>query len=376
MAFNPEHLITREFVLDRNREIAFCRLSLTDPAHDVVMPFMLRLANIEMPETVYQLPIAWVQDVVLFKKLARDMLLVTDAAGLAEPIVEQAREAGFRIVAELAEGDARSAGGDFVLASLQSTVIPSPDTIYTDVTSQQDFDRAKASLAMYYSGPYFMLGPQQRTEKSIHPGHALILEIMAALQQDAEPRTIETLFKRDATLSFKLLRYINSPWFGLASRIESVRHALSIIGSQQLLKWLSLLAVSAGQGASPALAQSAMVRAKLMELIAGKMLDKHDADHLFLTGMLSLLDRIMGVPLPQILERANLPENISEALLKEEGKFHRFVLLARACEGELPQSEEARARALDALAEFDIRTVNTAHLEAIEWATQISKSSL
>jgi len=369
MALDLQQLITRTFIVDRNREIAFCQLQLANPDHDVVMPFMLRMANIEVPQTVYMLPIAWVQDEVLFKKLARDMLLVTGADALGEEIVDKAREAGFRIVARLHEGEARSAGSDFVLASLESPVKPSPDTIYGDIRDAEGFERAKASLAMYYSGPYFMQGPTVRAEKSIHPGHALILELMAALQQDAEPRVIETLFKRDATLSFKLLRYINSPWFGLAARIESVRHALSIIGSQQLLKWLSLLAITAGQGASPALALSAMIRARLMELVGGKLLEKRDADHLFLTGMLSLLDRIMGVPLPQILERANLPDSVSEALLKGEGKYQRFLQLALACEGGLNEDGEP-------LGDIDVRAANIAHLEAIEWATQIARTSL
>ena len=376
MAFKPEQLITREFILDRNGEIAFCRLSLADPAHDAVMPFMLRLANIEAPESVYLLPADWVQDVVLFKKLARDMLLLTDAGMLAAPVVTAAREAGFRIVARLQAGEARSADSDFVLASLHDGVVPDPDTIYSGVNNLQDFERARASVAMYYCGPYFMQSAPQHAGKSIHPGHALILEIMAALQQEADPRAIETLFKRDVTLTFKLLRYINSPWFGLASRVESVRHALSIIGSQQLLKWLSLLALTAGQGASPALTRSAMVRAKLMELAGARLPEKRDSDHLFLTGMLSLLDRIMGIPLPQILERANLPETVSEALLHGEGRFHRYLLLAQVCEGLLPLPEPTRAQWLDALSEFDLRAINIAHLEAIEWATQVSRTSL
>jgi hypothetical protein len=63
-------------------------------------------------------------------------------------------------------------------------------------------------------------------------------------------------------------------------------------------------------------------------------------------------------------------------LLHGEGRFHRYLLLAQVCEGLLPKPEESRAQWLDALSEFDLRAINVAHLEAIEWATQVSRTSL
>ncbi|OIQ78891.1 HDOD domain protein [mine drainage metagenome] len=223
---------------------------------------------------------------------------------------------------------------------------------------------------MYFSGHQFLGTSAAITGgKRINPGHALILELMSAVQQEAEPRDIETLLKRDVTLSFKLLRYINSPWFGLATHVESVRHALSIIGYQQLLKWFTLLAITAGGESSPALAQTAMVRARLMELVGAKLLDKSEADNLFVTGMLSLLDRCMGVPMEEILQHVNLPPAVSETLMQPDGKYHRFLSLALACEGNaLPEELQ--------LDDIDVRAANIAHLEALEWATQTGKISL
>lgn len=364
MAFDLQYLITRTPIVDRNREIAFQRLSLEEPTHDILMPFMLRLANIESPQAVYFLPLPWVGDGVLLKKLAHHMVLVVDDPQAA--LAEQAREAGFRLATRQVNDMPMRA--DFMLAPYTANLSPTPDTIICDVETAEDEARAMATPAMYFSGHAFMSGTPPRAEKNIHPSHALILELMGAVQQEAEPRDIELLFKRDVTLAFKLLRYINSPWFGLASKVESVRHALSIIGYQQLLKWLALLAATAGQGASPALTHAAMVRARLMELIGTRHMEKRDADHLFLTGMLSLIDRIMGVPLEKILERANLPLSVSEALLGNEGKYRRFLALALACEGVPPDDEQH-------FSDIDVKAVNLAHLEAIEWATQISASN-
>lgn len=371
MAFNPEQLITRQPILDRNGEVVFIQLVSASTEYDVVMPFMLRLANIETPQAVYFLPIAWVQDVVLFKKMSRNVVFVAPADAAIEPITERARESGFRIAISLQQGETQRSGGDFTIVTPGSAEASSSSgTIYSGVDTQADEAQAQASAATYFSGRHFMTKSLPVAGgKRINPSHALILELMSAVQQEAEPKAIEALLKRDITLSFKLLRYINSPWFGLASRVESVRHALSIIGYQQLLKWLTLLAVTAGQDTSPVFRQSAMVRARLMELVGAKMLDKREADNLFVTGMLSLLDRIMGVPMEDILQHVNLPPAVTETLTQEDGRYRRFLSLALACEGNtLPEGTQ--------LDDIDVRSINIAHLEAIEWATQAGKVSL
>ncbi len=368
MALTPETLITRQPIVDRNRQIAFQRLAIANPEQDTVIPFVLRLANIETPQAVYFLPVGWVQDPVLMKKLARDMILVVRPEELETPAVEAAGEAGFRIALAMDGEETSPRTGDFTLTPWHEHRSATPDTIYSDIVSEDQETLAKATMAMYYCGPYLLdTSKPVPGGKRMNPSHALILELMGAVQQEAEPKEIEAMFKRDVTLSFKLLRYINSPWFGLASRVESVRHALSIIGYQQLLKWLTLLAATAGQEASAVMTHSAMVRAKMMELIGSRILDKREADALFVTGMLSLLDRIMGVPMEDILQYVNLPESVTDALIRREGRYSRYLLLAMACEGQpLPEGLE--------MTDIDARMVNTAHLDAIEWATQAFKT--
>lgn len=368
MPFNQDHLITRHPIIDRNREVAFCRLAMAEDEHDVAMPFILRLANIETPQMVYFVPLAWMQDAVLLKKLARDMVLIAETSALDQDIAVQAAELGFRFATTAEAENPDQPSGDFKLVALAAETRPSPDTIITGVETTADFGQAKARTAMYFSGSFFMdCLPNAAVKVSIHPSHMVVLELMAAVQKEAEPKDLEILVKRDVTLSFKLLRYINSPYFGLAQRVESVRHAVSILGYQQLFKWLALLAVTAGGGAAPALTHAAMTRAKLMELLGNKSMDKKDQDNLFVTGMFSLLDRIMGMPLEQVLERVNLPESVAEALLAGSGKYYRFLSLALACEGAALAEQESYT-------DIDVKTVNIAHLEAIEWATQIAKA--
>ncbi|MCX7628325.1 MAG: HDOD domain-containing protein [Methylophilaceae bacterium] len=365
MAFNPDHLLQRSLVIDRNVEVAFCRLSIPQPEAEVLRPLMLHLANADVPHMTYLLPLGWVDDALLFKKLAKNTVLALSPVELSLPLVGAAREAGYRIAIETDDLDATLGLADFYLVPYSLIRRASPDAILTGVDTFPAFMQARDTGALYFEGRSPLDIPLA-AKPSINPSHAIVLELISAVQKEAEPKEIEAIFKRDVTLSFKLLRYINSASFGLMKRIESVRHALSIIGYQTLLKWLSLLAATAGSGASPALTQSAMTRARLMEMLGAKLMERRDQDNLFITGMFSLLDRIMQLPLDNILARVNLPEGVIQALLRGEGRYARFLALAQACEGStLPAGEH--------YADLDVKAVNLAHLDAIEWAARLTK---
>lgn len=361
MALAFEHLVVRTPVFNRQREIVFYRLTMKDSAREAVMPFMLRMLNIEAPQSGYFIPLAWAQDEVVLEKLSKNTILL--ASETDDPAaVTRARAAGYRLaITETLVGSGLTA--DFRLLKAGSHAPLTPDSILDGIDTPAGFAQSMNGTGMLFSGNAGATAVQSGS-KRINPAHVLILELIAAVQQEADAKAIELMFKRDIALSFKLLRYINSPGFGLATRIDSIRHALSILGYQQLLKWLTLLAATAGQATSPALTATAITRARLMELLGTKRLDKREADNLFMTGMLSLLDRIIGMPLAEILANTNLPPAITEALLHDTGKYRRYLQLAEACEG------VALADA-DPQIDLDAIAVSATHLEAIEWATQI-----
>lgn len=367
MPLQEEAIVKRSLIIDRNHEICFFQLVTDVPHNESTLPFLLQLANIESPDAVYILPITWVVDGVVLNKLARNMILVSDNYAQDYDLIEKAKALGFRVATQLLPKNSNTEGFDFRLVTLESHAPASPDNIFVNLDHEEDFTNALNRLGMYFGGKFSLKPSATKTKVSIHPSHMLVLEIMSAVQQEADPREIEALFKRDVTLSFKLLRFINSPSFGLARRIDSVKHALSVIGYKQLLKWLGLLALSAGEGTSPAISHSAMVRARFMEQLAAKILDKQDQDNLFLIGLLSLIDIIMGVPITEILARANLAKSVNDTLSGEPSKYTRYLNMALACEG-LVNLDETQYQ------DFDVRMINQAHLEAIEWATKITKS--
>ncbi len=210
--------------------------------------------------------------------------------------------------------------------------------------------------------------PETLTARVINPGQALVLELLNKVRSNADIAEIEKGFKRDVALSFKLLRYINSVGFGLSCEIQSIRHALAILGYQQLYRWLTLLVVTASDGATPpALMKTAVTRGRLTELLGQDFLDKHERDNLFIVGIFSLLDAMLEMPMDQILEKLHLPEPIADALLHREGVYGPFLQLAEACES----GHTSRIRELAESLTLSPERVNAAHLQALAWVEEL-----
>lgn len=201
-------------------------------------------------------------------------------------------------------------------------------------------------------------------EGQLGPQTGLILQLMQMVQKNADIRELEKMLQRDATLSYKLFRYIKSVGFGMRVEIQSIRHAVTMMGYLPLFRWLSvLLSRSSATGFSPALLQAAMIRGRFAELLGQGLLSKSDAENLFFVGMFSLLDQLIGIPMPKVLSQIVLPDAVSKALLSREGIYGPFLTIAQSCEQQQGQS----AKAADALF-LSASAVNQAHLSALVWA--------
>jgi EAL and modified HD-GYP domain-containing signal transduction protein len=235
------------------------------------------------------------------------------------------------------------------------------------VETKGAFNTCKALKFDFFQGFYFA-HPETLTARVINPGQALVLELLNKVRANAEIGEIEKGFKRDVALSFKLLRYINSVGFGLSCEIQSIRHALAILGYQQLYRWLTLLVVTANEGATaPALMKTAVTRGRLTELLGQDFLDKSERDNLFIVGIFSLLDAMLEMPMDQILDKLILPAPISDALLQREGIYGPFLQLAEACES----SDTAHIRALAESLAMEPERVNAAHIQALAWVEDL-----
>lgn len=235
------------------------------------------------------------------------------------------------------------------------------------VETHEEYEACRKLGFHFFQGFYFAR-PETLSAKVINPSYASVLDLLNIVSKDAEIKDIENGFKRDPALSFKLLRYINSVGFGLSCEIQSIRHALTILGSKQLYRWLTLLMVTAGENvAVPALMKTAITRGRLTELLGADFFDKADRDNLFIVGVFSLLDAMLAMPMDQVLDKILLPEAVNDALLRREGIYGPFLQLAEACE----DANSARIVELAATLQYDPEKVNDCHIAALAWVENL-----
>lgn len=236
------------------------------------------------------------------------------------------------------------------------------------VNSWQDYDFCAGHGIDALIGNLYMTTKPGSHPKGLNPAQAMILQLMDMVRKNADVRLLEGVLKRDAGLSYKLLRYINSAGFGLGSEIQSLRHAVTMLGYSPLYRWLSVLLASASTaGYSPILMHTAVVRGRFAELLGKSFIPKSDIENLFVTGMFSLLDRLLGIPMEEVLENIQLPEPVCQALLTREGMYGPFLALAEACEKGNSDKIGEMAEALF----IGPDKVNEAHLAALAWAQNL-----
>lgn len=234
-------------------------------------------------------------------------------------------------------------------------------------TAEQHKILAAAGVKLFQG--YWFAKPVVVTGQTVRPAQAVIIQLINLVRQQATTVEIEDVLKRDASLSFNLLRFINSSGFGLSCEITSFRHAVMILGLKKLFRWAALLlTTSRASGLAPAVGTTAIVRGRLMELLAAELLSPEECDNAFVTGVFSLLDTMLGMSMEKALAAISLPESVVSALLLRRGVLAPFLELTVACESE---NEEDFARAANAL-HLSNRQVNWAHLQALTWAESIN----
>jgi c-di-GMP-related signal transduction protein len=224
-----------------------------------------------------------------------------------------------------------------------------------------------ADLGVKLFQGYWFARPSVVQSRTVRPSQATVIQLLNLVRRQADVSEIEEVLKRDPTLSFNLLRFINSSGFGLSVEITSFRHAVMILGHNKLLRWAALLMTSASNGAPAALGTTAVVRGRLTELLAAELLPPEDADNAFIVGVFSLLDAMLGMPLDKALDAVSLPQSVQDALLRRTGVFAPFLELAEACES---GDEVAFGRAAEAL-HLSSRQVNMAHMNALLFAESL-----
>ncbi len=259
------------------------------------------------------------------------------------------------------------------IASMVQLALKNPGLrlIAEKVETIEQYELAASHGIQLFQG-YWFAKPVLVTGQTLRPSQANIIQLINLIRQQATTIEIEELLKRDPTLSFNLLRFINSAGFGLERQISSFRHAVMLMGLSKLFRWAALLLTTSPSGGIPsAVGEMAVVRGRLMELLAIEVLPPEESDNAFVVGIFSLLDTLLGIPMAKALESITLPEPVTQTLLHRTGSLANLLELTVACE---TANEEAFERCANLL-HLSNHQVNMAHLNALVWSESLATES-
>ncbi len=255
------------------------------------------------------------------------------------------------------------------LPQLVRRLAPYPAKLLAEkVETQEDFDRALKMGFSFFQG-YFFSRPVVVSGRDV-PGFKLtyLRMIQEINKPDLSFAKVEAIIKQDVSLSYKLLRYINSVGFGLLGEVKSIRQALTLLGEVNVQKWASLVALThLGQDKPDELLVASLVRAKFCESLAPLAGLGERASHLFMMGLFSLIDALLDQPLAKILGQMPLDRDVKAALSGQPGRMGLVYKLSAAYErGDWEACSQALA-GLD-LAEESLPPL---YLDALQWSRSL-----
>ena len=224
---------------------------------------------------------------------------------------------------------------------------------------------------------YHFAHPTVISGKRLYSPQLALLRLLTLLIQDADTAEIEKQLKQEPVLTVNLLRLTNSASSGLSTRITSLRHAISVLGRQQLMRWLQLLLYTGGASNASTnnpLLQLAATRGRMMELLAEGLhtenrKDRDFVDQAFMTGILSLMPVLLGISITEVLAQLPLADRVQLALTEHSGALGRLLALVETTEQDALVTDQA----LHGLDGIDIRFLNSCVTQALSWANNLDR---
>jgi EAL and modified HD-GYP domain-containing signal transduction protein len=233
--------------------------------------------------------------------------------------------------------------------------------IAENVETAELFERAIELGFTEFQGN-FLQHPQTFRAKRVPSSRLSTLRLVASLSnEDCSLDEVEQLLSQNVSMSYHVLRCINSSYYNLPRKIDSIRQAIVTLGLEQLRQLCSLLCLQGLDDRPPALFLNAMTRARMCEQL-GRLGGARDAGPFFITGLFSLLNALVGIPTQRIVEELPLTPAVTKALVSGEGDLGKALQCTRAYE---------RA-AWDHVIYRDLSPalIRAAYVEALFWAQQ------
>jgi len=245
---------------------------------------------------------------------------------------------------------------------------PGAQVVATGIRTLDDLEAALHGGYAMAAGLFDRVGTR-RESGSLAPNVQRLCRLINQVMTDADTGPLAEELRGDVGLTYRMLRHANSPLLGLTRTVESVDQALQLMGRQALYRWLTTLLVASATSrhTSVALQEITLARARMMEQLAPSVGGPPAA--LFTTGLLSLLDVMLEVPMAEALAPLSLPPEAHAALVEQTGPWRPLIEVARCLESGQTAQAEQHAQVLGGL-----DTVGPAMTEAWQWAAQVTAS--
>jgi c-di-GMP-related signal transduction protein len=306
------------------------------------------------------------------------------------PLAQALREVAQIIKIDVGDVDPRQ------LAQLVGELKPLGKTMLAEKVESQAQMQFCRDLGFDLFQGYYFARPTVIQGKQLHPSELALLRLLGLLSQDADDDAIEAVFHLAPLLTLKLLRLINSASSGMATKITSLRHAITLLGRRQLLRWLQLLLYSNKpenrQTINPLL-QLAATRGRLMELLVAHVTHVADdaahasegqrerGDQAYMVGILSLMPTLFASSMSALLAQLPVAAPVDAALASRDGTLGALLSLVERLENSSLDTRKNRPRddpqreLLRRLPGIDAKTANACLAAALGWANNLARES-
>jgi EAL and modified HD-GYP domain-containing signal transduction protein len=289
--------------------------------------------------------------------------------------VDQPELADFLPLCDVIKVDFRSADERNRIEIARRYAGGSQQLLAEKVETELDFESARELGFDYFQG-FFFCRPEMLSRTDIPVSKLVYLQFLSELnRRELDFKRLEQVIKQDVALSVKLLRYLKAAAFGWRTEITSIKQALSMLGERPFRRWASVLVMAALSSDRPAeLLSTCLVRARFCEQLAPELgFSTRDLD-LFVLGLFSMMDAVVGRPLAELLSDVALPADLVEALVPT-GKPNRvgdvlgLVIAYERADWQTVETLSSKLALPDSLTKLP-----RFYQEALSWATTTAMS--
>ena len=228
------------------------------------------------------------------------------------------------------------------------------------VETYEQFEFCKSLNFDYYQG-YFFCKPEVLTQKSMPMAKVQILKVLSKLH-DPEIGIDELTddISKDVTLSYRLLRYLNSAHFSLQQEVDSIRQAIMMLGWNTIRNIATLIIMSRIDDKPGDLLKTGLIRARMCSLLADRLAPK-EVDTYFTAGLFSVIDAMMDTPIQDVIHRLPLAKDLQTALVYKQGEIGNVL-------GDVIKFVAGKLKPVTSTADYSMDDLNKTYLKAIQWA--------